>query len=270
MRLGIVRTDLTSGIYLQDVENRAQRDFSSQPAGQSRTFKHPTDAQLTAILALYGLLSVRGTDTNATVDTSGGNNILKINTDGTTSYTSITVLSSATAAKTDIAAQLNIGFRNAGLKLSARVDSSNRIVIDTVAPNAGPNAKLRTDSVGGGSTLGTPIGLGANNLTGLSLASLKAAIYPTATTFDVSDATINALSTFSLLSSSQQDALDDAIANVVAPRLVETGPALRSFAYGTMRQLQSSSFRPGGARGGLPAGVAAYVTADDGSTPFTL
>ena len=95
-------------------------------------------------------------------------------------------------------------------------------------------------------------------------------------TVDVSAATINALSSFSLMTTTQQSALDTAIANLVAPSLVETGPVLLSFVYGKLHKFSSASFQPGApnastvARIGLPVGAAIACMDNDGVTPFSL
>jgi len=277
MRIGFVRTDIQK-LYVDDIENTSQRNFSSEPRGQSRYFRKATSTELQAVLDQYALLSVRGTDTNANVDTSV-NDTLRIRQGASDAYTVIAVTSGAATPKTTIRDDLNAVFQSPTnpLPFIASVVGTNQLQIDTVAPNAGPDARLQIDTVGNGSTLNTPLGYAAGGviLTGLSVTALEAAIYPTPTTIDVSSATINALSTFSLLTTAQQDLIRDGasengIADVAAPRLVETGMVLLSFAYGVISKLRSSAFQPGGTRVGLPAGVAAHVTQDDGVTTFTL
>lgn len=269
MRVAFVRTDIPSHLYLSDVENRSQRDFSSEPAGQSRYFHKPSDTELTAVLNSYAFLSVRGSNTAATVDTTGGNNVLSIKASASAGFTSITLTSNAALAKTQIVTELNTAFANAGLLLRASIQGTNQVQIDTVAPNSGPNGYIRINA-NGTSTINTIVGFTAATTTGLSVSSLKAAVYPTATTVNVSTATITALSTFTTMPSASQTALVAAIADLVAPSLVETGPVLLSFAYGSLSKLRSSTFRPGGARIGLPAGVAVACVENDGSTPFTI
>jgi len=98
----------------------------------------------------------------------------------------------------------------------------------------------------------------------------------TTLTIDVSAATINALSTFAGMTAAAKAALDTAVADAVAPSLVETGPVLLSFVYGKLSKLRSASFIPGGpqasttARVGLPVGAAVAIVANDGVTPFTI
>lgn len=270
MRIGIVRTDIAR-IYLSDVENASQRDFSSQPKGQSRYFVHPTDAQLTAVLNKFGLATLLGTNTS-TFNTTGSNGTkLNIRVRSTDAYKQVTVRSGATVTAAQIVTDLNLGFKNGGIAASARV-AGTAVAIDTTVGGPGVNLDLDA-STPSTATLQTVLGLSTSPVAGVTLAALKAAVYPTATTVNVASATILALggaTGFINLSTAQQTALVGAVQDLVAPRIVETGPALRSFAYGILSKMASPSFQPGGSRSKLPAGVACEVLADDGSTPFVL
>lgn len=162
MRVGVVRSDI-SKVYLNDVENTSQRCFSSEPAGQSRYFHKPSDAELVAIETKYGV---------------------------------------------------------------------TQLLLPVIA--------------------------------------LKAAIYPTPVTIDVSAATIQALPGIAALAPAQKAAITTEIQDLVAPKLVETGPALLSFVYGNLSKLRSASFQPGGLRIGLPAGVGVAILQNDCVTPFVI
>lgn len=270
MRVGFVRTDIQR-FYLNDVENTSQRCFSSEPRGQSRYFKKATNAQLLTVLNAYAVLSLRGSIGAATFVTTAPANVLKIRKLATSAFTTITVTSGGAVPIATVRDDLNRGFTANSLPFVASIAAGNFIQIDTVVPNSGPSARMELDVVAN-STLNAVLGFNVLGVTvtGLPVATVAAAVYPTPVTVDVSDATINALSSFSLLDTTKQTALDDAIADLVAPRLVETGPVLLSFAYGNLSKLRSATFQPGGARVGLPAGIAAYITADDGVTPFVL
>jgi len=276
MRVGIVRSDIGK-VYLSDVENRSQRCFSSEPAGQSRNFAKPADADLLAVLNSKAILSAKGDNASATSNTTSGNNVLRVRANPAAAYSVITVTSNAALSKAQLVAELNTGFLNAGLPLVATVLAApdlNKVQIDTVAPEAGPLATLQIDTTANGSTLNAALhstwAAGPPNLVGLSVAALKAAVYPSATTINVATATITALSTFASMQAAAQLALVTAVQDAVAPALVETGPALLSFAYGVLSKLRSTAFQPGGARIGLPSGVAAAIVENDGSTAFTL
>jgi hypothetical protein len=269
MRVGIVRSDVGK-LYLSDVENKSQRNFSSQPKGQSRYLSKPTDAQLATLLGTVAFLTKYGSVGAATFDTTVANGTkLNIRTAATQPFTQVVVTSSATLAVAQVVSDLNKAFVNAGLGLHARISNTNHVSIDTTAK--GPSAYLEISAASpSAGALHTVLGLATAALNGLTVAALKTAVYPTAVTVNVATATIAALSTFSLMASADQTALVTAIANTIAPRLVETGFALRSFAYGVISKVASATYQPGGARIGLPAGIGAAVVADDGSTPFSI
>lgn len=279
MRIGVVRTDLNR-IYLSDLENTSQRNFSSEPPGQSRYISRPTDAQLTAALVAGGaVLSLLGTVTGATKDTNP-NNTLRIRTSSTASFSVIAVSASDTAANATIVSELNTAFLAAGLPVIAKLGNSDNTRIQLEGTVKGPTAYLELDTVANGSTLNTALGypVGGQVMNGLTVAALRTAVYPTSTTINVATATIVALGAspdvtngdFANLTTAQQTAIVDAIANAVAPKLIETGRALLSFDRGVISKLRSTGFQPGGTRSGLPAGVAVAVLANDGSTVFTV
>ena len=267
MRVGVVRTDLGNGIYFADLVSNIQRPQASSAPGQARTVRRPTDQELEDVLFDHAVLSLRATDVAATVDTSV-NDTLRIRQVASGAFLVIVVTSGAGTAKTVIAADLNAAFVAAGLDLVANIVGTNQIQIDSVASdNSGPEAYVEIDTVGNGSTLNTAIGYAAGGVieTGLTVAALQAAVYPGATTIDVSTATITALSTFADLSAALQAALVLAIADLVAPQLVETGNALLSFAQGSIATARAATFQPHG----YPAGVGVAVVENDGVTPLT-
>jgi hypothetical protein len=354
MKVGIVRADI-GHIYLQDVENSSQRDFSSQPYGQSRYFHMPTDTEIQAQLNLYAFLTVQGTDMGATANTTVANGTkLNIKASAAAPFTQVVVTSGAAVTKTQIVSDLNGQFAFYGLPLVARISGTNQVTIDTTLGGANAYLSISAASPSAG-TLQNVLGLGTPTLTPLAMATLKNAVYvgvtaiagqtgaaasisnpngvtatvtgltgmtasavgqaltisssstpgnngtfwitqylsstsvvianPDAATdssgavhwaqytyvgVNVAPATINALSTFTYLSSTAQTNLDNAIANIIAPSLVETGQVLLSFFSGNLSKYISPNFQPGNTRSGLPAGVAAAIVHDDGMTPFTI
>lgn len=120
---------------------------------------------------------------------------------------------------------------------------------------------------------------------GVSLSNLKNAIYPESNSgVDVRAATLTALGSVSSLPNAKKEAWVKAIQDLVAPLLVETGPVLLSFAYGTLSKLSSSSYQPGAqwdaykqewvpnARAGSVwyAGKAVVCLSSDNYTDFSL
>lgn len=276
MRAGIVRTDLGKGVYIADIESRSQPSYSASKNGQSRQLRRPTDAELTAAIAsVPAPVQITGTNTAATVDTTS-DRTLRIRTSPIAAYNVIDVTANAALAKTTIRDELNAAFAAAGLALSASIVGTNQIRITSTGTNAGPTAYIQIDSVANGSTLSTAVGFTVGGVTaqGVALATLlaaiKAAVYPTSTTINVAQATIvGANAGFALLSGGNQTVLATKVADLVAPKLIETGDVMRSFAIGVLSKLRSATYRPDGDRVGLPTGVAIAVVDDDGSTVFS-
>lgn len=269
MRAGFVnRTDLPKGLYVDDIEDTSRRNFSSQPKGQSRLLRRPTDAEVQAVLTATAFVSARATNTSATVDTST-NDTLRIKTSASAAFTAIEVTSSGTAAKTVIAADLNAAFIANGLSLLATVAGTNQIQIETTTGTAA----VIIDSDGNGSTLSTAVGFTAGGVTvaALTVAALRTGVYPTATTINVASATLLALAgNFANLAAGKQTAYTSAVQDLIAPSFTETSLVLLSFVNGTLGKAAASTFQPGGARIGLTAGPAIACVADDGSTPYTV
>lgn len=210
MRVGLIRQDL-SRIYLDDVENTSQRDFSSQPPGQSRYFEFPSNTTLTSVLNQWAFLSNLGSAAVFPLTLTGGNNTL----------TAITVLGGPTATLTiptgvyataaALAVAINAQFTNAGLGKSLVASSQGgQIQIDTVAPgnvtpsfanyynqavsqpplglspnppgpfvsplNSGPTAFMQL-----GGTLQAALGLSASALAGIPVAGTVASLKGTST-----------------------------------------------------------------------------------------
>ena len=109
-----------------------------------------------------------------------------------------------------------------------------------------------------------------NGATGVTVAALKAVVYPTPTTINVSSAAILALGAWGGLASPVQVALVADIADAVAPKFAETDVAVESFLVGNLAGYASASFTPDRRR--LPAlalGPAIAVVEDDGVTVFS-
>jgi hypothetical protein len=273
MRVGIIRTDLGPyGIYLSDLESRVQQNFSSHPPGQSRQVHYATDSILESLLINNAIVTVTGNNGAATFNTTA-NNVLRIRATSTDIFASVSVTAAVGTPKTTIRDDLNAGFAAQGLPFNARVSSSNILSIDSVPPNNRtglPGGYIELDTDANGSTLNIAFdaawAAAPPSVTGLSVAALRAATFPGPLAIDVSSATILALSTFSLLTAAQQAVLVDAIAEGIAPKIIETGNAVMSFAKGVLFKLRQPTFQVGS----LPAGQAVVVLESDGVTPFVM
>jgi len=269
MRIGVVRSDIPK-IYLSDLENTSQRNFSSEAAGQSRYISKPTDAKLAAVLAIHGSVAVLATDTAASVNTST-NNTLRIRRGAADTYQVVVVTTGAAVTKVQLVADLNAAFATSGLAVSASISGTNQVLLTSTGTNKGVDSRLQIDSAANGSTLSTALGFNVAGvtLTGLSVAALKAAVYPTATTINVATATITALGSINSLAAAQKASLVLAVQDAVAPSFSATTRLNKSATSGVLSKLTSASFRPGKGVTGLPAGICVAMVQDDGSTVFT-
>jgi hypothetical protein len=274
MRVGIVRTDLGKGIYIADVESRVQRCFSHEPPGQSRTVRRPTDYELLAVLNDYPVpLSLTGTDVTANVDTST-KFTLRIRAFPGDAFTAINVTSNLFpvpgTTKVTIRNDLNAAFVANSLPFVASIVAVNRLRITTTI--TGPTAYLEVDT-NVASTLNDIVGFAAGGVVvaGASyatlLAAVKAAVYPTAVTINVAQATIiGSNAGFALLSAPDQTDFVLAVADLVAPQFVETPMAVMSFAKGVISKMRVAAFKPDG----LVAGIGAAVVENDGVTVMSF
>ncbi len=142
MRVGLIRQDL-SRVYLDDVENTSQRNFSSQPPGQSRYFEYPSNVSMTSVLNEWAFLSNPGTATGVfPLTLTGANNTLTaIVVSGGPTITMTIPTGTYTAAQ--LAVAMNAAFANAGLAQSltafvqgATSPHAGAIEVDTVAPGS--------------------------------------------------------------------------------------------------------------------------------------
>lgn len=100
-----------------------------------------------------------------------------------------------------------------------------------------------------------------------SATALITATVPVGGPVDVSSATITGVSGLGSATVTQVTALQD----LLAPRIVETDVAKKSFLFGNIFGYRSASFNPDARRNPpLSNGAAIAVVADDGSTPYTV
>ncbi len=276
MRVGIVRSDMGAGVYVADISSRNQYPYASAAHGQSRTFRKPVDSELLSVIKANPLpVAVTGLNTSTAIDTRLATG-LSIRASKSASFTTIPVSPTGAALKTDISAQLNSGFASAGLPLSASVVAPNELRIQSV--NKGPGAYVEVNSQGSAGfsgslafVAGLVAGPAAAPAAGVLLAALKSAVYTGsifnvgATAVTAAGVTVNtgASANFGLLGSGSSQFVEK-VAELVAPKLFETGDVLLSFSKGNMADLRSPKYVLHGV-----TGAALYATQDDGGTPFS-
>lgn len=104
-------------------------------------------------------VSFQGTNTSATIDTTGGLNVLRIKAlNSYNSFSVLTVTAGASTAKTTIVTDLNAAFTAAGLTtLQASITGTNQLTISDIG---GGNAYIEIDTTANGSTLNNTAQLG--------------------------------------------------------------------------------------------------------------
>ncbi|MGH9920829.1 MAG: hypothetical protein ACRD6W_18415, partial [Nitrososphaerales archaeon] len=129
-------------LHLDDIENAAQRNFSSEPPGQSRQFEYPSNNVLLSVLNEYAFLSNPGSAASfpLTITLGVNDTLTAITVSGGPTATIVVPAGSYSAAA--LAVAINAQLVNAGLgkALVASVQpvtnsvNPGQIQIDTVAP----------------------------------------------------------------------------------------------------------------------------------------
>jgi hypothetical protein len=276
MRVGIVRNDLGQGVYLADLSSRNQYPYASAVRGQARTLRKPVDSELLSVIKANPLpVAVTGLNTSTAVDTRLATGLSVRASRGAT-FTTIPVSATGALLKTDISAQLNSGFASAGLPLAASVVSPNELRIQSVAKGPGAYVEVNSQgSAGYSGSLAFVTGLAGGPVVAPApsalLAALKTAVY-TGAIFNVGTAAVQAAGVtvntganinFGLLGTGSAQFVSS-VAELVAPKLLETGDVLLSFAKGDMADLRKPTYVLHGV-----TGAAMYATDDGGATAYT-
>lgn len=277
MRIGVIRGDLPGPIHLQDLEDVSQYNPAMEPRGQDRYVSRPSVAELETVLAhpTFGAgATIEGSDIAGSFPLAiiaANNDVLRIRKSSTGSYTVITVPAAVYADFAALLAAVNTVLAGTGIVARQGTGAGTRLALES--QTRGVTSYLGIDSVVNGSTFNTPAGFGAAAVvrTMPSAAAFILACNPVGGALNVSAAAINAVgattntNALSLIPSARGAV--DALAEAIAPRVVETYVAIDSFLTGMLSQYRSASFNPDSRRG-LTNGAAISVVQDDGSTPY--
>lgn len=277
MRIGVIRGDLPGPIRLTDLETVSQYNPSTEPRGQERYIGRPTTTEVEAALASSTTgagATIEGSDIsgNFPITITGSNDDLKVRLTASGAFTTVLVAQAAYANITTFLAAINAALVGTGITARQGTGSGQRVAIES--NTRGVNSVIGIDSTGNGSVANTPLGFGASAIqrTMPSAATFITATNPVNGTLNVSTATINAVG-----SATNSNALTlipsgrgtvTAIAEAIAPRIIETAVAIDSWLVGEISEYRSASYNPDSRRG-LPNGAAISIVQDDGSTPFT-
>lgn len=275
MRLGVIRGDLPGPIFLSDLEPVSKYNPAIDPRGQERYLGRPRAASIEAVLAdgMVGAGAVLngGSAISFPLTINAGNQTLKLRSASTESFSTYLIPVAAYADLDTLLEAINSVLSGSGF--SARV----RAGVATVAiesTNRGVTSYAENDTVAHGSTANTPLTLTDGSVRTMPAASaFILACNPVNGTLNVSSTAVNAVgsgtSSNALAKIPEARGTSAAIADVIAPRILETAVALDSFLVGNLSDLMSASFNPDPRRiPALPNGAAIAVVEDDGSTTF--
>lgn len=262
MRIGVIRGDIPGPIFVADLEPTSQVNVPTEPAGQTRYISRPTAATVGPFIATLPATLVSQSDISFPLTINGGNQTLRIRGAATDPYTVVNVAGSTYADMSELVAAVNAALLTTPFK--AQAFSAVRLTLLTEATGTG--TFIAVDSVVNGSTLNAPLGLLVGGDTWLltSAAGCIASTLPVGGPLDVS-----ALNVRATLGRGLTDTQVGQLADLIAPRFVESNTVLDSFLAGDVYQLLSNSFNPDSTR--IPPianGAAITVVADDGVSLF--
>jgi hypothetical protein len=204
---------------------------------------------------------------------NASNDDLKIKTSSSASFTTVLIPQAAYSTLATLAAAIDSVTRPYGV--AGRVNAAgNGIALESLT--YGVNSYLQNDTVVGGSVANTDLGLANGAIRTMpAAATFITALNPIDGTLDVSVATINGVGSstnstaLALIPSSR--GVQEALADAIAPQLVETPSVLDSFLVGQISELLNANFNPDTRRvPALTSGAAVSVIQDDGVSVFTL
>lgn len=277
MRIGVIRGDLPGPIFLSDLETISQFDPPIEPLGQTYYVSRPDVVELEGVLAnaTFGAgAALQGSNISATfpLTINAGNQTLKIRASAAATYSTLLVGLNVYADIAALVAAVNVALTGSGFVARAGV-AVGTFAIESAT--RGVNSYLQVDSVAGGSTFNTPAGFGAASVTRTMPPSTSyiTACLPVGGPLDVRTATLNGVgagtASTALAFIPASKGTQAAVAEAIAPRIIETAVAIKSFQVGAIASFRSANFNPDSRRiPALPSGAAITVVQDDGFTAF--
>jgi hypothetical protein len=240
-----------------DVEPVSQHNPPTEPRGQERRFGRPTVAGVNASLSANVPAGIEGSvDVSEGLTVTGSNNDLAVKTDSAaTAFTTVRIAPRAYETGAALVAAINVALGGlAGARLS---DDALHVVL--FSRRRGEGSYFGVDTSGLAGALGV-----AGNFTIPSAASIITAILPVGGPLDISDENVR-----SSIGDGASDAELSAFADSIAPRIIETDAAIKSFQVGMIAGYRSPSYNPDPSRyPRLTPGPAIIVVQDDGVTEF--
>ncbi len=278
MRVGIIRGDLPGPVFLADLEPVSRYNPAIEPRGQERYVGRPTTDEIEVVLAdaTEGAGAVlNGSDISGSFPltvTNGVDDDLKLRLAATpTPFVTYTIVAGGYATIADYVVAINAALGNAGITCRENV-AGNGIALES--DTLGVNSFIENDNEAGGSNANVESGLVDGAIRTMApAADFITDCLPVGGPLDVSAATIIAVgsgtNTNALTLIPTTRGTIAAIAQALAPQLVETPAVLDSFLVGNIADLLSASYTPDSRRvPALSTGPAVEVVEDDGSTAF--
>lgn len=266
MRVGVIRGDMPGAVTLEDLETVSQYNPPIEPRGQVVHVARPTVASVGAALAVVPAGRQGSVDISGGANIGAGNKVLRARVAvGPSPYVVVTLAEAVYASGAALVTATNAAIATAGLQATARLDDSGDFMV-LQSNTSGPGSFIEIDTVANGSTFNTPVGFGAGggSFTVPSATALITATLPVGGPLDVSNATLD-----TNIGKGATAAQRSAVADSIAPHIVDTDVAIKSFQVGMMSGFRSASYNPDPNR--IPAlsnGAAIEVVQDDGTTPF--
>jgi len=267
MRVAVIRGDLSKALFLADLELKSLSNPSVEPpAGQSRYLSRPDPNVFTGVLATNAVPGLRSTGSiGLALTINNGNHTLRTRLTNSGGFTVSVIPNGVYATLAALLAAANPVLLAAGVALQIDpVSPSSRVVLTTVLSGVGNY--VENDTIGNGSTFNGAANLpdGASWVIN-SAATIIAAIDPVGGPVDVSSPTVRAQ-----ISPALTDAQVKAVADALAPHLVETDAVKKSFLFGNLAGYLSASFCPDPRRFPTPPATGAAIVClnDDGVTSY--
>lgn len=278
MRVGVIRGDLPSPLFLGDLEPVSKANFPIDPVGQTRYLSRPDPTTLTNYLsgfnndglAIVGFAGVPAGVQSSTAVTfplsihgsAGANNVLRVKNSSAGTFTAVTIATASYTTMALLVAAVNAVLTSA-IGVVATTDSTGTLLV-LQSTTVGVGSFVAVDTVGNGSTFNTPVNLpnGGTSFTMPSATTIITALLPVGGPLNVSTA--------SLLTNVGASPAASGVADKIAPRFIETEVVIGSFQVGMLSGYLKSTFTPDPNRiPALQTGAAVTVVQDDGTSAFS-
>jgi hypothetical protein len=290
MRVGVIRGDVPSPIFLADLEPLSQTNWPTEPFGQTRYISRPNPTNLTYFLAgQYYSDTEDGTPTillpipagqpgyggvPAAVQSSsaisfpvtitlGSSDTLAVsNTNPAGSYTSAVIAAGSYATMSALITAINAALVPTGIANAVSDSTGTKVVIQSSIPGVGsiitlgPATDTSTLHLANGQTFTMPSAA-------TIITDLNPVVIPPAT----GSINVSAANLLTVLGASPSTAQ---VANFVAPQFSETQTAVQSYQVGNLSKYLEATWNPNPRL--LPAitsGPAIQVVENDGVTNFS-